>query len=343
MLSAARAGPARLRAGGPALHRGHRGRVLHSRAVFSPSRRRFRHGFGMSLPVYLAFLFGSRRIIHRADLRRAGMSGQEITEAVRRHDIIRVRRDHYARPSLDQHTLEAVRVGGRLACVSAAAELGLFAFDHSHTHLHLDREASRLRSPHTRFRPLAELPRDGVQLHWWPLIDEADGSEYCVGVRDALVQIIRCQEPRFALAALDLAVHENHIRPSDLDAIFARVPLAQQSLRARINARSEAGQETVLRQLIIDAGLRCEIQVRIDGVGRVDFLVEGRVVVEADSQGFHKEWEQHIRDRNRDLLLAERGYLSLRVLYQHIMFEPENVIAAIRRLVLISRADGTPG
>jgi len=166
----------------------------------------------------------------------------------------------------------------------------------------------------------------------------ADGSEYCVGVKDALVQIIRCQEPRFALAALDLALHERRIRPRDLDAIFARVPAAQQSLRAQINPRSEAGQESVLRQLILDAGLRCEIQVSIDGVGRVDFLVDGRVVVEADSQGFHKEWEQHVRDRTRDLLLAERGYLTLRVLYQHIMFEPETVVAAIRRLVLISRS-----
>jgi very-short-patch-repair endonuclease len=66
-------------------------------------------------------------------------------------------------------------------------------------------------------------------------------------------------------------------------------------------------------------------------------------VVEADSQEFHKEWEQHVRDRNRDLLLAERGYPSLRVLYRHIMFEPEAVIAAIRRLVDISRAAHLPG
>jgi very-short-patch-repair endonuclease len=294
----------------------------------------------MPFPLYLAFLFGCRRILHRADLRRGGMSGQDITEAVRRNDIIRVRRYHYARPDLDQHTLEAVRVGGRLACVSAAAELGLFVFDDSHTHLHLGREASRLRSPHNRFRPLAELPRNGVQLHWWPLIEVTDGTEFCVGVRDALAQIIRCQEPRLALATLDLALHERHIRPRDLDAIFGRVSVEHQNLRAKIDARSEAGQETVLRQLILDAGLQCEIQVTIDGVGRVDVLVERRVVVEADSRGFHKEWEQHVRDRSRDLMLAERGYLSLRVLYQHIMFEPETVIDAIRRLVEISRTTG---
>lgn len=292
----------------------------------------------MATPSYLAFLFGPRRIIHRIDLRRGGLSGVEITAAVRRGDLVRVRRDHYARPTLDRHTLEAVRVGGRLACVSAAAELGLFVFDSTHTHLHLIRDASRLRSPQSRFSPLNELPRGGVRLHWWPLLQPQAGTEYCVGVIDALVQIIRCQPPRFALAALDTALHDQRIRPKDLDIIFARVPETQQGLRAQVDARSEAGQETVLRRLILDAGLRCEIQVPVDGVGRVDLLVEGCVVVEADSQGFHKEWEQHVRDRTRDLRLAERGYLSLRVLYQHIMFEPEAVVAAIRQLVAIARA-----
>lgn len=311
---------------------------MHRLSAGAPADARARHGVGMSTSAYLAFLFGHRRIIHRVDLRRGGLSSMEITDAVRRGDILRVRRDHYARPNVDQHTLEAIRVGGRLACVSAAAELGLFAFDSTHTHLHLMRDASRLRSPQTRFTPLNQLPRDGVVLHWWPLAEPGAGTEYCVGVIDALVQIIRCQEPRFALAALDTALHDQRIRGRDLDIIFARVPEAQQGLRAQINARSEAGQETVLRQLILDAGLRCEIQVAIDGVGRVDLLVEGCVVVEADSQGFHKEWEQHVRDRTRDLRLAERGYLSLRVLYQHIMFEPDAVVAAIRQLVTIARA-----
>lgn len=174
-------------------------------------------------------------------------------------------------------------------------------------------------------------------MHWWPLLDPADGTEYCVGARDALAQIIRCQEHNFALAALDTALHEGVISHGDLPEIFGHVPRTRHGLRLQIDARSEAGQETVLRRLVIDAGMECEIQVAIPEVGRVDVLVEKCVAVEADSHHFHSSWEQRVRDINRDRLLAEHGYLPLRVLYRTIMFEPDAVIRAIRELVLIGR------
>lgn len=290
-----------------------------------------RHHHGMT--SFTSLDFGPRRIVHRHELLSAGMTGAQITIAVRTGTLLRVRRDHYARPGTDRHTIEAVCVGGRLACVSAANELKIFAFDAQFTHLHVDRYGSRLRAPHSRFVRLADAPRDGVELHWGPLLDPGDGTEYCVGARDALVQIIQCQPRNFALAALDTALHEGQINSGDVPGIFAHVPAKYRDLQSRIDARSDAGQETVLRQLILDAGLRCDIQVKIDGVGRVDLLVEGCVVVEADSNQFHKSWNDHIRDRTRDRRLAERGYPSLRVLYQDIMFDPAGVVRAIRNLV----------
>jgi very-short-patch-repair endonuclease len=285
--------------------------------------------------------FDARRIFSRGDLLLSGYTAPKITEAVRSAELIRVRRDHYALPGTDQHTLEAVRVGGRLTCVSAARELGIFAFDSRVTHLHVPRSASRLRDPRQRRLPLAAVPRENVTVHWWPLIDSADGTEYCVGVRDALAHIIRCQAPNFALAALDTALHDAKIQMSELPDIFAAVPAKHSGLRFQIDARVDAGQETVLRRLILDAGMRCEIQVWIPGVGRVDMVVEECVVLEADSRAHHKSWPEHIRDRTRDRLLAERQYVSLRVLYQDIMFDPDGVIRAIRELVEICR-NGSP-
>lgn len=286
---------------------------------------------------FLTSLAGQCRIVSRQDLLNSGMRAKHITAAVRSNTLIRVRRDHYALPGTDRHTLEAVRIGGREACVSAAREIGFFAFDTQFTHVHIPREGSRLRSPQSRHVPLAAAPRDGIELHWWPLIDRTDGTEYCVGPRDALAQIIQCQEPHFALAALDTALHEHKIRGADLDEIFAHVPDKHGGLRSRIDARVDAGQESVLRDLFRSAGYRCDIQVHIDRVGRVDVLVEGCVVVEADSQSHHKAWEEHIRDRTRDRLLATLGYVTLRVLYQDIMFDPEGVLRAIQKLVDICR------
>jgi very-short-patch-repair endonuclease len=156
-------------------------------------------------------------------------------------------------------------------------------------------------------------------------------------VRDALAQIVRCQPHNFALAALDVALHEHKIGAGDLPEIFSHVPGKYRNLTLQVDARVDAGQETVLRRLVIDAGMACDIQVAITGVGRVDMLVEGCVVVEADSYAHHKSWEQRVRDLDRDRWLAEHGYLSLRVLYQDIMFHPESVIRAIRELVRICR------
>jgi very-short-patch-repair endonuclease len=296
---------------------------------------RLAYGTSSCMPRSTDLSFGHRRIVSRSELLAAGLTGRDITEAVRGAQLIRVRRDHYGLPGIDRHTLEAVRVGGLLACVSAAGERGIFVFDDRFTHVHIDREGSRLRSPRSRDVPLAAASREGVQLHWTPLLDGSDVTEYCVGVRDALSQIIRCQDPDFAVAALDTALHNGAIDPAGVSEIFAHLPAKYQELQFHIDTRVDAGQESVLRRLIHRAGLRCTIQVEIRGVGRIDILVEDCVVVEADSRAHHKDWEQHIRDRSRDRRLAELGFVSLRVLYQDIMFDPDGVIRAIRELVRI--------
>jgi very-short-patch-repair endonuclease len=52
--------------------------------------------------------------------------------------------------------------------------------------------------------------------------------------------------------------------------------------------------------------------VWIDGVGRVDFVVEGWLVIECDSRAHHGGWEAQVADRRRDLALAALGYASIR-------------------------------
>jgi len=277
------------------------------------------------------------QIAETGALNSAGATWRALRGAVDAGHLIRVRRGHYALPDTDVHILEAVRVGGRLACVSAAADSGVFAFDSRLAHVQIEPTGSRLRTPHDRFQLLTDQNRHGVELHWNVLLQPDDGSEYRVGLIDALVQILRCQEPRFALASLDSALHQGLIPPTALSVIFAAVPREVLYLRRLVDARSEAGQETVLRFIVGQAGYEFEIQVRIDGVGRIDMIVEGCIAVEADSRQFHDGWDAHARDRTRDCELAMLGYLTLRVLYRDIMFHPERVLAAIAGLLDASR------
>ena len=266
-------------------------------------------------------------------LNAAGANWRVLRAAVDSGYLVRARRGHYALPDTDAHVLEAVRLGGRLACVSALANSGIFTLDSTFAHIHLDSTASRLRAPHDRFHQLTAQNRDGVELHWGQLLDPAGGSESRVGLADAVVQVFRCQEPRFAIASLDNALYQRLLTAQAVPRIFAALPAEFQSLRPLIDCRSESGQETVLRLVITESGFHVEIQVWIGGVGRVDMIVEGRIVVEADSRQFHDGWGAHARDRTRDCDLAMLGYLTLRVLYRDIIHHPERVIAAITGLL----------
>lgn len=266
-------------------------------------------------------------VLSRSDLLGLGASTHDLTLAVRTGQLIRARRDHYVLPGTNRHLVEAVRVGGRLACVSALDAIGIFAFDAGNTHLHLVRTMSRSRSPRNRRVPLTRSNRHGSKLHWRPIIDEA--SEHSVSVRDALIQTLRCQKPLHALASLDNALHLGAIEEGDLAEIFANAPNRVQRLRDLIDSRAESGQETMLRMIIRETGLPFEPQVTFPDIGRVDFVVAGRLVVEADSRLAHDGWENHVRDRGRDLALATLGYMSLRPAYQHTMNHPDLVRRAI--------------
>ena len=71
----------------------------------------------------------------------------------------------------------------------------------------------------------------------------------------------------------------------------------------------------------------------ISGVGRVDFVVDGFLIIECDSRQFHEGWEKQRADRRRDLAAAARGYFTLRVLAEDLLHPPEAVEEAVRGLL----------
>lgn len=284
-----------------------------------------------------------KTVASRAELRAMGATGRMLTAAVRYNHLVRVRRDHYALPTTERSVQEAVRVGGRLGCLSALAHAGIFVGDARFTHAHVEPGSSRCRNPNNRFLPLNATERDGVELHWTPLVRPEEATEYSVGIVDALAQAVRCQHPWLAIASIDNALFTGAIRDQDIADLFASLPTQYQELRALVDGRAEAGQESVLRMIVRQAGLDCELQVHIAGVGRVDIVVEKCLVLEADSRLAHDGWELHVRDRNRDLDLARRGYASLRPVYQRIMYTPAQVREAIVTLLATNRNYRGPG
>ena len=158
-------------------------------------------------------------------------------------------------------------------------------------------------------------------------------SEHCVGINDAVVHAIRCHMPWHAIATLDSVLHQGILSLDGLSALFRQLPDAHFAVLGTLDGRAEAGQESILRLLMWQLGLHCDVQVTISGVGRVDLIVEGILILEADSRLAHDGWELLVRDRNRAIDSARQGYLTLRPAYQRTMFDPTAVHEAVVALL----------
>ncbi len=272
-------------------------------------------------------------VVTTAELRAGGWTPHRISTAVAAGALIRTRRGIYVTPATPDVIVRAARVGGRLTCLSLLALMKVFVLHHDKIHIHMARNASRMRSPHSRKVRLESRRERGVRLHWLPLVDGPPADSTCVSIVDALVHAAICQAPRAAVATLDSAMHLGLLTEAGLAQVFRALPDKYRFLQALVDGRAESGPETFVRLMLRGLGCEFELQVEFDGIGRVDLLVDGWLVMECDSREFHNSWQQQVADRNRDLALAARGYVTLRLTAAQIMYRPDEVLAAIKGLL----------
>lgn len=256
----------------------------------------------------------------RADLLATGWTGRGITAAVRSGNVVRAREDVYLSPDADAACIAACEVGGRLTCVSELARWGVFVLDGGDD-LHVEVLASR-----SRLRVASRRAR----VHWAPHPPDGWAS---VGIVEALVTAVRCQSVRGAIATLDSALHQGLIGDRELDEVFDAVPRRLRVLRRHLDRRAESGAETLMRLLLRRLGCRVEVQRVIGGVGRVDFLVDGWLIIECDSEAYHADWAQQKRDRRRDQAAAMKGYVTYRAIAEDIFWHTERPLAAVKGLL----------
>jgi very-short-patch-repair endonuclease len=92
----------------------------------------------------------------------------------------------------------------------------------------------------------------------------------------------------------------------------------------------ESGIETRVWLWLHRQRIRAVRQVDIALVGRVDFVIGDRLVIEVDGETYHADTDQFETDRTRDAALAAQGYRVLRFSYRQVMHRFDEVTAAIR-------------
>ncbi|MDZ8275023.1 DUF559 domain-containing protein [Microbacterium aquimaris] len=261
-------------------------------------------------------------LARRRELRAEGFTDRDLARAVSVGTLLRPRRNAYLPEGAPVDTVDAVSLGGLLTCTAELRRAGVFVMDQATLDVHLPHHASRV----------PEIARP-VRRHWGRLIRSPHPGGTSVEPLDAVACAVRCQGARAAVASIDSALHRGYLRRDDLPDLFQGLAGRYAVLLPLIDGRAESGPETLVRLILRSLGLRYEVQVQIEGVGRVDFLVEGWLIIECDSEEFHSDWDAQRRDRRRDQAAAARGFAVYRPIAEDIMWRSEGVVAAVRGLV----------
>ena len=272
----------------------------------------------MDIPAAIDGLGG---IATKAELATFGISGFDLTAAVRRGQIHRVRRAHYATPAAPWDAVLAVRVGGRLAGISATRSYGLWTGFDERLHVAVPANASRLRTtyaPSISDEVTPDISDREVVLHWTP--PPVAASEcWRVSAQDALLQVVAWTDAETAIACLDSARAVLGWTDDDIRDLFAGETAQARARAALSRPGSDSGPESVVRQRLLAAGISVDQQVRIPGVGRVDMVVQdARVAIEVDSRTYHSDPKNFENDRRRGAELLAIGYADIRLSFRKI-------------------------
>lgn len=250
-------------------------------------------------------------------LRTLGVSRHGLAVAVRQQRVRRVGHGCYALPGVDPLTVAALRLGGVLSCGSAAVSHGLPLLTTGGLHLTVRRSWSHAQFPRVivHRRDLAPDEHDGLRT---TLLRTALDCAREFSLRDGVVVLD---------AALRAGLDPAGLRANASRAAGRGAAAARRAVQAA-DGRAESPLETCLRLLAATFG-RVEPQVAIPGVGRVDLLLDGWLVLEADGFEHHSNRASYRTDRRRANALAELGYPLLRFSYEDIVHRPGYVSATI--------------
>ena len=186
---------------------------------------------------------------------------------------------------------------------------------------------------------------DDVCIHREQIMSDEERRTHVASIGTVLERVLVCMPLKVSLPMLDAARNRGLYDVSTLTIppTGSRLPHLKEALSLSSD-RARSILETVARLQLIDMGLAPQVGVWIEGVGEVDMIILGFIVIEVDGWAFHSSKEQREKDLKRDRELLRRGYVVLRFTYDDVMngnFAREVPISvtALRRLVPNTRTE----
>lgn len=196
--------------------------------------------------------------------------------------------------------------------------------------------ACRLRSPIRRREPLSGDA--GIRVHWSDSRRERHLSPWRVSLDDALVAVLSLEGRDVAVACASAVMRHKRWSADRIQAVFDRAPARARCWLSLVSALDDSHGETFVRLWFHDAGLWCEQQPRVQGVGHLDFRVSPNVYVEIDGAQHDPHWtaeggSSYEHDHDRDAALVAQHGRVLRWTYRQLYSRWEECLAAARAAI----------
>lgn len=253
--------------------------------------------------------------VRTSTLLNTGATEESLLTACRTDAVLRLRKGVYIVPDTPAPIVDAALHGGALTCASLLYLRGVWVLDgHDDVHVWL--------GSHGRARH-----HDGCRCvaHW----TAGAGGIGAVPLRVALVQLLACRGDEAFFASFESAWNKGLLGHDDRAWVRARIPIGKRWLVDFAHAESDSGLESLVRLRLHRLGIDVQAQVFIEGVGLVDFLLDGCIILEIDGRENHDGPSKRHKDLRRDAAAAARGYTPLRFDYALVRHDWSVVEAAI--------------
>ena len=254
----------------------------------------------------------------RRDLAAAGATEADISRAIRGGHVVRLERGLLAVPGADTELVGAGLARGLLTCASAAPHYVLWQLQPAVRPHYWQSNGRRTVRCVSHRLPLTQRPCHRT----------------LAALPDVLLHALLCLPELESLVMVECAYNRGDINPAQLLRYLDGKRCGKaRTVLSKVERGADSLLETLARVLFRDAGISTETQVWINGIGRVDFLLEGFLIVEMDGIAFHLEPRQFKKDRRRDNAAMRQGLPVLRFFYDDVVYAPESVLAQVREVL----------
>ncbi len=256
-------------------------------------------------------------VASRQQLNAMGVSDKQLAALRRQGQLELIRRGWYARTGANPKARAAVASGGVLTGADALALHGAWDLRELHTHVRAH-QLERIRTasgivPHTlKPSPVCSSAVDDIDT--------------------ALAVLFKDHARNEAVVVCDSLVNRGLVTMNTLEAASAVHPRGKVIVNL-VDPHSESGTESWFRLWAYRHQISFRSQVWIPGVGRVDFLIGSRLVIECDSVAHHTSLAAYENDRARDLALKALGFEVIRLTYHQVLRLEEGPGQVILQLI----------